>query len=82
VDTANTPRFYESHGAMQPSHLDRYFHSIIEPSFRHAAALLRDRCVEVMNLSMKSALGEEVFPKVNWRTLMQGTQQAYASAFG
>jgi hypothetical protein len=82
VNTANTPRFYESLGAMQPSHLDCYFHSIIEPSFRHAAALLRDRCVQVMNLSMKSALGEEVFPKVHWRTLMHGAQRGHAPAFG
>lgn len=76
VNAATTPRFYESHGNMQPSHLDRHFHAFIEPSFRHAAALLRSRCVQVMNLSMKSALGEEVFPKVRWQTLVRGVPQS------
>ncbi|RQH04712.1 hypothetical protein [Paraburkholderia dinghuensis] len=68
-DAAHTPRFYESPGQMQPSHLDSNFHDFIEPSFRHAAALLRSRGVHVTNLSMKSALGEDVFPKVRWQTL-------------
>jgi hypothetical protein len=70
VDTARTPRFYESAHDMQPSHLDSHFHAFIEPSFRHAAALLRSRCVQVMNLSLASALGEDVFPKVRWQTLL------------
>lgn len=68
-DAARTPRFYESAGAMQPSHLDGYFHAFIEPSFRHTAALLKRRGVQVMNLSMQSALGENVFPKLRWQTL-------------
>ncbi|WP_233861948.1 hypothetical protein [Paraburkholderia adhaesiva] len=68
-DAARTPRFYESPGQMQPNHLDCSFHDFIEPSFRHAAALLRSRGVHVMNLSMKSALSEDVFPKVRWQTL-------------
>lgn len=80
VNTTTTPRFYESHDNMQPSHLDRHFHAFIEPSFRHAAALLRSRCVQVMNLSMKSALGEEVFPKVRWQTLARGVPHAAALA--
>ena len=69
ADAARTPRFYESPGEMQPSHLDSHFHAFIEPSFRHAAALLRSRGVQVTNLSMKSALGEDVFPKMRWQTL-------------
>ncbi len=77
VDTARTPRFYESRESMQPSHLDRHYHGFIEPSFRHAGALLRSRCVQVMNLSMKSALGEDVFPKLPWQAL---TRDAHAFA--
>jgi hypothetical protein len=69
-DAARTPRFYELQGAMQPSHLDTYFHSFIEPSFRHAAALLRSRGVQVTNLSMQSAPGEDIFPKLSWQTLV------------
>lgn len=80
VDAAQTPRFYETREAMQPSHLDRHFHRHIEPSFRHAAALLRGRRVQVMNLSMRSALGEEVFPKVPWQTLAHDAQPECAPA--
>lgn len=68
---AHTPRFYESQSDMQPSHLDDHFHAFIEPSFRHAAALLRQRCVHVRNLSMRSALDEAIFPKVHWQTLVR-----------
>jgi Kdo-III transferase WaaZ len=81
TDAARTPRFYESQGAMQPSHLDSHFHAFIEPSFRHAAALLRSRGVQVMNLSMASALGTDVFPKLRWETLVSKAserEQAFA----
>ncbi|WP_176079444.1 hypothetical protein [Paraburkholderia tropica] len=73
VDLANaalTPRFYESAANMQPSHLDEDFRDIIEPSFRGAAGLLARRGVEVRNLSMQSALGEDVFPKLHWQALI------------
>lgn len=70
VDAAHTPRFYESRADMQPSSLDDHFSAFVEPSFRHAAALLRSRSVQVMNLSMGSALGEDIFPKVRWQTLV------------
>jgi hypothetical protein len=71
VDAARTPRFYEQPGAMQPSHLDAHLHDVIAPSFRHAGALLRRRGVQVMNLSMVSALGEDVLPKLRWQALVQ-----------
>lgn len=74
TNAAHTPRFYELPGNMLPSHLDSHFHAFIEPTFRHAAALLRSRGVQVMNLSMKSALGEDVFQKVCWKTLVRGPQ--------
>jgi len=72
-DAAHTPRFYESSGDMQPSYLDSHFHAFIEPSFRHASALLRSRRVQVVNLSMQSALGEDIFPKLPWQALVQET---------
>jgi Kdo-III transferase WaaZ len=67
---ADAPRFYESRADMQPSHLVDNLHAFIEPSFRHAAELLRKRRVQVMNLSLRSTLGEDVFPKVRWQTLV------------
>lgn len=69
VDAARTPRFYEQPGAMQASQLDTHLRDIIAPSFRHAAALLRRRGVQVTNLSMTSALGEDVLPKMRWQAL-------------
>jgi hypothetical protein len=76
VDTARTPRFYETADRMLPSHLDSHYDAVIEPSFRHAAALLRDRGVQVTNLSMHSALGDDVFPKLSWRTLANAAARA------
>ncbi|WP_052409395.1 hypothetical protein [Paraburkholderia oxyphila] len=67
-----TPRFYEDASNMQPSYLDENFRDFIEPSFRHASALLGRRGVDVRNLSMESALGEDIFPKLRWQTLVRG----------
>ena len=70
TDTKRTPRFYEQAAShMQPSYLDENFRDFIEPSFRHASALLASRGVDVRNLSMASALGEDIFAKVPWQTL-------------
>jgi KDO transferase-3 len=70
VDAARTPRFYERQGAVQPSQLDKHLRDVIAPSFRHAGALLRRRGVQVTNLSMRSALGEDVLPKMRWQALV------------
>ncbi|CAB3784113.1 hypothetical protein LMG28688_01801 [Paraburkholderia caffeinitolerans] len=70
VDARRTPRFYEEGAAsMQPSYLDENFQDFIEPSFRHASALLARRGVDVRNLSMHSALGADIFPKMPWQKL-------------
>jgi Kdo-III transferase WaaZ len=69
-DTAHTPRFYETHADMQPTALDQHFASFIEPSFRHASALLKQRGVRVRNLSPASALSADIFEKVDWHTLL------------
>lgn len=77
TEAKHTPRFYEaSASAMQPSHLDEHFLDFIEPSFRHASALLASRGVQVLNLSMESALGEDIFPKLRWQTLAQAAASA------
>jgi hypothetical protein len=71
VNAARTPRFYEQSGTMQASQLDTHLRDVIAPSFRHAGALLRRRGVQVTNLSMVSALGEDVLPKLRWQALVQ-----------
>jgi Kdo-III transferase WaaZ len=68
-DATQTPRFYETMQTRAPTRLDAEFASLIEPSFRHAAAVLRARGVRVENLSHDSALGDDIFAKVDWRSL-------------
>jgi Kdo-III transferase WaaZ len=69
TNASRTPRFYESGGNMQPSAIDRHFRSSIEPSFRQAAVLLKQRGVRVINLSVDSALGVDIFEKRSWHSL-------------
>lgn len=68
-DAAATPRFYETMQTRAPTRLDAEFLTLIEPSFRLAANVLRARGVRVENLSSTSALGEDIFAKVDWRSL-------------
>jgi KDO transferase-3 len=85
VDLASarrTPRFYESAGDMQPSYLDENFADFIEPSFRHAAALLARRGIDVRNLSLESALGDDIFPKLHWQSLVPGAARERATISG
>lgn len=68
-NAAEAPRFYETPGATMPTTLHLQLATEIEPSFRHAADVLRRRGVTVCNLSPVSALGEDIFPKTDWRAL-------------
>ncbi|VVE11244.1 hypothetical protein [Pandoraea anhela] len=68
-DASHTPRFYETMQTRAPTRLDAEFATLIEPSFRHASEVLRARGVRVENLSRESALGEDIFTKVDWRSL-------------
>lgn len=65
VNTA--PRFYEDKEDKLSSNIDVNFASFIEPSFRSASRLLRERGLQVYNLSEGSVLNEEIFTKINWR---------------
>jgi Kdo-III transferase WaaZ len=69
-NASRTPRFYETGGNMQPSALDRNFGAHIEPSFRQASTLLKQRGVRVVNLSMDSALEADIFEKRSWHSLI------------
>lgn len=65
------PRFYENDEDNLSSNIDVNFAKFIEPSFRNASQLLKERGVNVYNLSPQSALGEDIFPKINWKALRQ-----------
>ncbi len=64
------PRFYESAASQLSTALDRQFSGHIEPAFRQASRLLRERGIKVYNLSPASRLGDEVFEKRDWSCLL------------
>ncbi|MGI4985026.1 MAG: hypothetical protein ACRYGL_17125 [Janthinobacterium lividum] len=68
-NAASEPRFYETPGAAMPTTLHLQLATEIEPSFRQAAGILRAQGATVRNLSPVSALGEDIFPRTDWRTL-------------
>lgn len=71
-DASKQPRFYETQASMLPTTLDLSLWTEIEPSFRHASGILRERGITVRNLSSVSALGEDIFKKIDWRDLLSG----------
>lgn len=62
-------RFYDEGSQPETSRLIRNFERMIEPSFSHAAALLKARGVRLFNLSLDSALSDRIIPKLDWRSL-------------
>lgn len=68
TDAHLVPRFYEDKQGKLGTSLSSQLESHIKPAFRAASALLRARQVQVYNLSPDSALGEDIFPKVDWRS--------------
>ncbi len=63
-------RFYDEGARPETSRLVRNFERMIEPSFSNASRLLKERGIELYNLSLDSALSERVIHKVNWRSLL------------
>jgi len=63
------PRFYETKENMLRTRLHEHFPNIIRPCFKYASEHLRNKGINVYNLSINSALDEDVFPKVDWRVL-------------
>lgn len=73
-NAASTPRFYETSDDTLPTTLHKQLTHEIAPSFRQAAAILRAKGVKVSNLSLISALGDDIFPKRDWHTLLTPTE--------
>ncbi|HLR78468.1 MAG TPA: hypothetical protein VK062_05385, partial [Burkholderiaceae bacterium] len=67
---ASAPRFYHEGNRPLGSRLEQNFDRLIEPSFRQAVAHLRDRGVDVYNLSPDSALRPDVMPHMPWQKLV------------
>lgn len=64
MNNFHQPRFYENENDKSPSGLEEQFSGLIEPAFRHASKVLKNRKIEVLNLSLKSALDSGIFEKV------------------
>lgn len=58
------PRFYENENDKSPCNLEQIFSGLIEPAFRHASHVFKEKSVEVLNLSLNSALDSSIFKKV------------------
>lgn len=72
IDLGNAdrcPRFYETRDDKAKTQLVRELDSMILPSFRLAAPLLRARGISVYNLSRYSSLAETIFKKIDVRSL-------------
>lgn len=60
------PRFYENEDNKQPSFLETEVDSIVIPSFSHASQIFKDKKISVINLSIKSAIPDFIFDKVDF----------------
>lgn len=65
------PRFYETEQDKLPSFLEEKFDTLIVPAFSLAGDILRQRGIEVINLSVNSALGDSIFKKVSYHDAFQ-----------
>ncbi|MGI4815758.1 MAG: hypothetical protein ACRYG5_17655 [Janthinobacterium lividum] len=80
TNASQTPRFYETSGQTLGTTLEEYFPIRIKPSFELASRICAARGVSVRNLSPDSALGNEIFPKIDWRTLCEPATQTLVGA--
>lgn len=69
MNNFDQPRFYENPAEKQPSMLSHKLHDIIIPSFRHASKIMQENKITVLNLSVMSAIDEEIFKKANYNEL-------------
>ncbi|MEW7312998.1 sugar glycosyltransferase [Buttiauxella gaviniae] len=63
----STPRFYETKNDMLPSFLAEKLQEIIIPAFSLASLELKKDGVDVVNLSLESAIPSHIFPKMDYR---------------
>ncbi|XBS69932.1 sugar glycosyltransferase [Acerihabitans sp. KWT182] len=66
MNNFSQPRFYENEKNKLPCFLDEKYAYLIEPAFRHASIVLKQKGINVKNLSKHSALGNDIFEKVDF----------------
>ncbi len=62
----NQPRFYETDRDKLPSWLENKVDDLVMPSFSHAANVLQQNHIRVVNFSLESAVPETIFEKVSF----------------
>lgn len=67
----STPRFYETQNDMLPSFLNEKLHDIIIPAFTLARQALSNKNIEVINLSLNSAIPSNIFQKLDYRDVFK-----------
>jgi Kdo-III transferase WaaZ len=67
MNNFSTPRFYETQNDMLPSFLESKMHDIIIPAFTLARQAMREKNIEVINLSLESAIPSYIFQKLDYR---------------
>lgn len=63
MNNFSAPRFYESDNDKLPSLLESNFNAVIKPAFIHASRELERAGIKAYNLSLESALDENIFEK-------------------
>lgn len=59
------PRFYETDNDKQPTTLPDKVSSVVIPAFRHASNIMKSKNITVKNLSLESAIDNDIFEKVD-----------------
>lgn len=65
MNNFSKPRFYEDEANKLPSFLEGNYETLIYPSFLYASGVMKDENCKVYNLSLNSALGDEVFKRIS-----------------
>ena len=65
MNNFSQPRFYEAEENKRPSFLQEKFSELILPAFLHASRVLANQNVPVYNLSLASAVPDDIFKKVS-----------------
>lgn len=69
MNNFHQPRFYENEQEKLPSFLPEKLDTIIRPSFRHASQVMKSENITVINLSLASAIEDDIFEKVSYNDI-------------
>lgn len=71
MNNFHQPRFYETEQDRLPTFLADKVESLVIPAFRHAGAIMKKQQIAIKNLSLHSAIGSDIFEKVDGNVYFQ-----------